>query len=750
MIYVPYLHFFCLLVFSTMVVYIIKKDPDSRLNWILAILMACFALWNLVDLLPNAEVITVNTMILFQNISSVGWIGFPSVLLSFSILLTKNEKLLRSKIFMVIIIMLPLFFIYKQWTQHMLIDPGRQEFGWSFNWEESISTYLFFTYYITFTILAILLIYLFGKKSNSIIVKKQTRLIVPSLCLSLIGGSFFDVFMTKLNYHSIPQLGNVFILAFALGLVYAISKYRFLTITPAIAAENIISAMDELLILLDHEGNILNVNNAAIVSLQYEQKYLIGRPIEILVPESEFKNGLMEKISKEEIIKNHDCDLLTKYGEKVPIIYSSSPIFNEEKNLIGTVFIARDITERKLIEEELIKSKAKAEESDRLKSAFLANMSHEIRTPMNGILGFAELLKNPNVTGAKQREFIDTIVKSGARMLNIINDIINISKVESGLLEVIISDSNINEQIDYIYTFFKPETEKKGIQLKHKISLSMKESIIKTDREKIYAILTNLVKNAIKFTLEGYIEFGYEKKGDYLEFFVKDTGVGIEKEQAKFVFERFRQGSISHDRNYEGSGLGLSISKAYVEMLGGEIWLESNEANGSTFYFTIPYNTKNEAIPEKTEPINNTIAESAEKIISTDLTILIAEDDPTTELLLKIMLESYSKKILIAKNGNEAIDICQRNPEIDVVFMDMKLPEINGYDATRQIRQFNKEVIIIAQTANALSGDKIKVLEAGCNDYLSKPIIIRELNALMLKYFENKKIYNSINLENWS
>jgi len=248
-----------------------------------------------------------------------------------------------------------------------------------------------------------------------------------------------------------------------------------------------------------------------------------------------------------------------------------------------------DITELKKLIRDLIIAKEHAEQSDRLKSAFLANMSHEIRTPMNGILGFAELLKEPYLTGEEQQEYIEIIEKSGARMLNIINDIVDISKIESGLMEVSITESNINEQIEYIYTFFKPKAEHKGIELFFKNSLPSKESIIKTDRKKFYTILTNLVENAIKFTHAGVIEFGYLKSGKYLEFFVKDTGVGIRYEQKEFIFERFRQGDDSQTRKFEGAGLGLSISKAYVELLGGKIWVKSEEGNGSVFYFNIPY-----------------------------------------------------------------------------------------------------------------------------------------------------------------
>lgn len=236
----------------------------------------------------------------------------------------------------------------------------------------------------------------------------------------------------------------------------------------------------------------------------------------------------------------------------------------------------------------LQKAKEKAEESDRLKGAFLSNMSHEIRTPMNGILGFAELLKAPNLTGEKQQEYIQIIEKSGDRMLNIINNIVDISKIEARQMLTSISKVNINEQMDNIFNFFKPETDPKGIVLICEKKLRSSEEIINTDFDKLLSILTNLVKNAIKYTPQGSIEFGCEKNGKQLLFFVKDTGIGIPKDRQEAVFERFIQADISDVMAHQGAGLGLSISKAYVEMLDGKIWLESEEGKGSTFYFSIP------------------------------------------------------------------------------------------------------------------------------------------------------------------
>lgn len=420
----------------------------------------------------------------------------------------------------------------------------------------------------------------------------------------------------------------------------------------------------------------------------------------------------------------------TLYWESASI----SPIFNDYGKTTHYIAIKEDITERKLVEQQLIKAKEKAEENDRLKLSFLANMSHEIRTPMNGILGFTELLKEPNLDSVVQQEYIKIIEKSGIRMLNIINDIISISKIESGQVEVTLTETNINEQIEYLHTFFKPEATHKGIRLLITNLLPSNENTIKTDCEKVYAILTNLVKNALKFTNSGSIEFGCKKNGANLEFIVKDTGLGISNSQKKIIFERFRQANDTISRSHEGSGLGLAISKAYVEKLGGKIWVESQERKGSSFYFTIPCNTK----IEQNEKIASKKVDVKEKTVNQikDLKILIVEDDSISKLLITIAVKPFSKEILKVSTGFEAIEACRNNPDIDLVMMDINMPEMGGYEATKQIRKFNKDLVIIAQTANGMQSDRDEAITAGCSDYISKPININILSELIQKYFE--------------
>jgi len=364
----------------------------------------------------------------------------------------------------------------------------------------------------------------------------------------------------------------------------------------------------------------------------------------------------------------------------------------------AVVVNVRDITAIKEQEIELRKSKERAEISDRLKSAFLANMSHEIRTPMNGILGFAELLREPDLAGEQQQEFIEIIEKSGLRMLNIINDIIDISKIEAGLMKVNMSELSINKLADYIFAFFSPEAKAKGLEISIENQIPNGEDIVLTDHEKLYAILANLVKNAVKFTDSGYIKIGFEKKEHNFEFYVKDTGIGIPGNRQHSIFERFVQATADNHLVLQGAGLGLAISKAYVEILDGRIWIESEEGVGSTFFFTIPCRVK-----QNTEIANNLrYATKGSISIKDKLKILLAEDDQISEKLLELMIKSISKEIIKTSSGIEVVEICRNNPDIDLILMDMQMPEKDGFEAAREIREFNSNVIIIEQTAFGL------------------------------------------------
>jgi PAS domain S-box-containing protein len=426
-----------------------------------------------------------------------------------------------------------------------------------------------------------------------------------------------------------------------------------------------------------------------------------------------------------------------KNGELYWESASISSLVNDEGEVTHFVAVKEDITEKKKIMDDLIEAKEKAEESDRLKSAFLANMSHEIRTPMNGILGFTDLLLNPDLTSEEIDSFIKIIHQSGQRLLNTVTDIVEISKIEAGIVQIVQKETDVNERIEELVRFFKPEAEKKGLQLILNELLPESAKKLITDQNKLDSILTNLIKNAIKYTNSGTINMGCRTNDNEIEFYVKDTGIGIPSDRQNAIFVRFMQADITDTRVFEGSGLGLAIAKSHVEMLGGKIWVQSEEGLGSTFYFTLPFNiNENEKAfllkESKSENDNNKVLPA--KI---GLKLLIAENDEPSRNYISIIVKDFSIEILEATTGVEAIEICRNTKDIDLILMDIQMPDMNGYDATREIRKFNTNVVVIAQTAFALSGDREKAIEAGCNDYISKPIKKIELEKIIKRLFRN-------------
>ncbi len=386
-------------------------------------------------------------------------------------------------------------------------------------------------------------------------------------------------------------------------------------------------------------------------------------------------------------------------------------------------------------EKELKIALEKALESDKLKSAFLSNMSHEIRTPMNGIIGFVNLLGEPGLSESLKERYIRIINKSSNRLLSTINDLIDISKIEAGQMKLNNSETHVNFLLEELYNFFYPDANSKGLSLISLPTLPNDQVTIVSDSDKLHAILSNLIKNAIKYTKTGNITFGYLLRKDFLEFYVNDTGIGVPDERMDAIFNRFEQADIEDQDALDGSGLGLTISKAYVEMLGGNIWITSKKGFGSKFSFTIPYKRKQKKpiAPAKNKiPLPTTYS-------SFGSTILIVEDDETSYYFLKTILDDKFDKILHAYNREETIILFKENPEIECILMDIKLPGINGYEVTKEIRSLNKDIVIIAQSAFAFYSDRTKAINAGCNDFISKPLVKETLLATIKRHLDEKK-----------
>jgi PAS domain S-box-containing protein len=492
----------------------------------------------------------------------------------------------------------------------------------------------------------------------------------------------------------------------------------------------IFTLSEDLICIVTLKGKILKVNPAFERALGYKQEEFVDKTLfDFMHPDDIERtvNIVKEKLEHNEPTISLENRYICKDGSFKWFSWISQPLYDKDI----AFSIARDITSGKFYEKELIKAKEKAEESDRLKSAFLSNMSHEIRTPMNGILGFSKMLEE-SLMAEKRKQYINYINSSVNQLLTIINDIIDFSKIEASQLRLHINEFNLNKLIDDLYAQFESERLAQG---KNNVSLSLSKGLdntacfIQGDDIRIKQVLSNLLSNAIKFTHKGTIEFGYKLlENDTLNFYVKDTGIGISESKQNIVFEKFRQEDESFTRQYGGTGLGLAISKGLVDLMGGEIGVKSEKNKGSLFYFNIPY--KNAGVVSGEAPV----IEYDEEYNWSDKTILIIEDDVMGCEFLREVLEPTNVKILIEENGLTAIDLVKSRPDINLVLMDLRIPKMDGYTATTEIKKICPDLPVIAQTANALPEDKIRAQEAGCDDFITKPINRKEFLLTVNKY----------------
>lgn len=388
--------------------------------------------------------------------------------------------------------------------------------------------------------------------------------------------------------------------------------------------------------------------------------------------------------------------------------------------------------ERKKVEEEMRNARKKAEESDKAKTEFLANMSHEIRTPMNAIIGYVDLMLKDNVS-VEHRDYLETLKDSGKLLLNLINDILDVSKIEAGQLVIEQSATSLSEILDNKELLLKSLITKSGneIEIEKNIDESIADEVF-LDSSRLQQILNNLLSNAVKFTSKGSVNFGVVLKDpETLEFYVKDSGIGINKNDHIKIFEMFGQADASSTREHGGSGLGLTISKKLIELMGGKIWVESTKGKGANFYFTLPYR------PLATT--NEIKSKSVKKLVVVKDKLLLVEDNLINQRLTKLILEKAGYEVLTANNGQEAVDYYRKDDSIKLIIMDIQMPVLDGLAATQVIRfheaeQKLKKTPIIALTAHAMKGDKEKCLEAGCDNYLSKPIMLDVLVNTIKKY----------------
>jgi len=459
-----------------------------------------------------------------------------------------------------------------------------------------------------------------------------------------------------------------------------------------------------------------------------EMKKMHVWDIESTIKQEEMK-ARFESLKKHRTEKGEGVQI-AKDGTKFEVNYVIDYVKIGGRELVcGSI---QDISEIKKREAILENARKKAEESDRLKSVFMANISHEIRTPMNGILGFADLLQREDLSFEKCQQYAKIISGCGNNLMQLLNDILDISKIEAGEVELKKEDFCVNKVIEELYDVYEPQCKMDGKNLSLQMHKSLRddEAVIHSDKRYLNQIFTNLLENALKFTGKGEILFGYNAKRNGIEFFVKDSGEGIKPELLDKIFEPFRQGEEVLARKHHGTGLGLTIAKNYAELLGGYMWTESELGKGSTFYFTLPY-SENAKIPQSAS-----VSAATTDYQWKDKTFLIVEDNHISFMLLENLLESTGVKILRAETAQQSVDMTEKNKDLDLVLMHVRLPDFTGWEAAKIIKKANPDLPIIAQTANANSEDKIKTFQAGCEAYLTKPIIKKEFYDTIKKCLE--------------
>jgi len=492
------------------------------------------------------------------------------------------------------------------------------------------------------------------------------------------------------------------------------------------------------IIIVDRYGRIEYVNPAFTMTTGYSQEETLGMNPRILKSgyhSKEFYKNLWETIlsGKDWVGEFYNKKKNGQFYWESTII---SPVADEKGTITHFVAIKEDITAQKKITEELILAKEKAEESDRLKSAFLANLSHEIRTPMNAIMGFSQLLEAESYGQEKKHEFVEIIQKSGQYLLSVIDDIIEISRIETRQITPTLTRVNINQLMHLLHERLQITIpEEKEIRLLCESDDEGRNVFIETDEVKLQQILTNLISNGIKYTEQGFVKFGYRITGnEEIEFYVEDTGIGIDPKYHNRIFDRFGrvEGDVAVRKG--GLGLGLAIAKAYTELLGGTIRLESEPGKGSLFTVFLPCKIHTESISKESD-MRFSHAPGELK-----LKILIAEDDDVNFIYLRELFSAGNYTVLRASTGREAVDICRQNNDIDLVLMDIKMPGMTGTEALKEIRKQCPSLPVIAQTAYAMSGDEQRILKEGFDGYIAKPLTSEKLMETIKTVLKKKKM----------
>lgn len=732
-----YIHYTIFLVFILLAVITLSRNPRGRLHKIFAALMGALALWSLSFSFINNPLVGKETISIVVNMGSIANSSIGLLTLWAIVHFTGYEKKLSPRLFPILIAIILVAVTFFQIKGDLAYTTGRSadsEF-WLIRYNNQVVSIIFAMFYYIPILMGLWLLFKSSKSSEDELKKQQARFI-------LWGGGFsfllamLNLYLPRLGLLEMPLMADIPLLILAGVLFYALKRLDLFSLVPSAIMEKVIEMMPAGFIMCNRKMQIISVNGALLQLTGMKEENILDKDIR------EFLNRITGNTTISEIFQYENFQqqftLKNKKEQEKYILFSSKRIY-DRTNVLGILCVLKDITELKQSEEELkhlnatlekriqertkelFVAKEKAEESDRLKSAFLANMSHEIRTPLNGIVGFTGLLSSDHLTVSQKSKYIGIIKNSTRHLLGIINDILDLSKIEVNQLEIKREEFNLNEMLFEQYTLFNKiisDTGKTSVSLHYKTI--PEEIILYSDKNRFRQILNNLLNNALKHTEKGYIEFGYTRKSKTLEFYVKDTGEGIDEKYHDIIFKNFRQAGDIDAAYTSGTGMGLSITKQLVELLGGDIRVESEKGKGSNFYFTLPYKEDKSLGPYESQHIKT----------QDEAIVLIVEDDQMSREYLEEILQAEGISYHTADSGNKAWDKFQKY-HYKIILMDIQLPDMDGLQLTQKIRKENKNVIIIAQSAYAMDLNSRECIDAGCNNFLAKPLNYNEfLNTL--------------------
>lgn len=687
-------------------------------------------------------------MIHWHKISSVGWTLFPAFLLNFTLILTRHKLAEKPGLILPLMLLPGVVFLYLNISSgfYVLQYLTTGNYPVIIPNDTSLIFWLYILYLLAYTVLSFLLVLRWRMHTRLNKEKKQANVLLIIFVIIFVINISTNVVFPLARIQKFPDIAHITSLIMVIGIAYAILRYRLMMITPSSAANLVISRMNEYLFFTDKKGKIIRTNDFTVRNLGFTSGELEGK----------FFYEITDKESKKELPplntrgERFRLALVSRQGGKIPVSMISNRVMDKFDDLVGFVVVGydttqedqlkREIEDRKLIEFELTKAKERAEESDKLKSSFLANVSHELRTPLNGILGFTEILKM-EVEDPALIEIVEYIDQSGNRLLGTLNSLIDLSLIETNKNEIDKQMVNVSEMVKQKTELYKSYASSKNLYLETRIDSPQLKS--RTDPRLLGHVLNNLLDNAIKYTEEGGISVYLTQESlnqrNYLRLKVEDTGIGIDESHYIKIFESFRQISEGFDREYEGIGIGLSICKNFIDLLGGEIWVESRLNKGSSFYVRIPAwegngENNHSSGPAEEQQITKPVPRTSRPYL------LIVEDEKTNREYMKYTL-SESFEVDTTINGHKAFELAEKN-KYDLIFMDVNLGrEMSGVQALKKIRNLDgyQNTPVAAVTASVMKKQQEEFYRNGFTHYLAKPFKRRQLLDLAKKMLATRK-----------